>query len=178
MDSEDQSLEGPCRSFPRRRKHRLSSGHLPPRPSPLSGGCGQGGRRPGSQKGKLSAWEGRGDKASRHRVKCFQEGAVHPSLPTLPFPSICEVVSLYLGFPVSTLVENPPANAGDAGAVGSVPGWGRSPGEWSGNPLQCSCLENPMDGGAWQATVSPWGHKELDMTGHTCIFFVLNELML
>ena len=81
MDSEDQSLEGPCRSFPRR-KHRLSSGHLPPRPSPLSGGCGQGGRRPRSQTGKLPAWEGRGDKG----VKCFQEGAVQPLTPHTAIP--------------------------------------------------------------------------------------------
>ena len=42
-----------------------------------------------------------------------------------------------------------PASAGD---VGLIPGWGRSPGEGNGNPLQYSCLENPMDGGAWQAT--------------------------
>ena len=46
--------------------------------------------------------------------------------------------------------KNPPANAGD---VGLIPGSGRSPGEGNGNPLQYSCLENPMDGGAWQATV-------------------------
>ena len=38
------------------------------------------------------------------------------------------------------------------------------PGEGNGNPLQCSCLENPMDRGAWWAAYSPWGHKELDMT--------------
>jgi len=37
--------------------------------------------------------------------------------------------------------------------AGSIPGWGRSPGEGNGNPLQYSCLENPMDRGAWQATV-------------------------
>ena len=48
------------------------------------------------------------------------------------------------------MVKNPPANAGDAG---SIPGSGRSPVEGNGNPLQNSCLENPMDGGAWQATV-------------------------
>ena len=45
---------------------------------------------------------------------------------------------------------NPPANAGD---VGSIPGSGRSPGEGNGNPLQYSCLGNPMDRGAWQTTV-------------------------
>ena len=53
------------------------------------------------------------------------------------------------------MIENLPASAGDAG---SIPGWGRSPGEGNGNPLQCSCLENPTDRGAW------WGHKESDTT--------------
>ena len=48
------------------------------------------------------------------------------------------------------MVENPLANAGDAG---SIPGSGRSPGEGNGNPLQYSCLGNPMDRGAWWATV-------------------------
>ena len=47
-------------------------------------------------------------------------------------------------------------------APGSIPGWGRSPGEGNGNPLQYSCLENPMDRGAWWATVHD--RKELDMT--------------
>ena len=41
----------------------------------------------------------------------------------------------------------------DAGDLGLIPGLGRSPGEGNGNPLQYSCLENPMDGGAWWATV-------------------------
>ena len=48
------------------------------------------------------------------------------------------------------MVKNMPANAGD---VGLIPGPGRSPGEGNGNPLQCSCLGNPMDRGAWQAIV-------------------------
>ena len=48
------------------------------------------------------------------------------------------------------MVKNPPVNAGD---VGSIPGSGRSPGEGNGNPLQDSCLENPMDRGAWGAIV-------------------------
>ena len=51
------------------------------------------------------------------------------------------------------MVKNLPANAGDARDVGSFPGLGRSPGGGHGNPLQGSCLENPMDRGAWQATV-------------------------
>ena len=45
------------------------------------------------------------------------------------------------------------ASAFNVGDLGSIPGSGRSPGEGNGNPLQCSCLENPMDGGAWWATV-------------------------
>ena len=44
-------------------------------------------------------------------------------------------------------------NVGDAGGVGSIPGLGRSPGRGHGTPLQYSCLENPMDRGAWWATV-------------------------
>ena len=45
------------------------------------------------------------------------------------------------------------ASACNAGDSGSIPGWGRSSGEGNGNPLQYSCLENSMDGGAWWATV-------------------------
>ena len=45
------------------------------------------------------------------------------------------------------------ASACNVGDLGSIPGLGRSPREGNGNPLQCSCLENPMDGGAWRATV-------------------------
>ena len=48
------------------------------------------------------------------------------------------------------MVKNPPISAGDAG---SIPGSGRSPGEDNGNPFQYSCLGNPMDRGAWSATV-------------------------
>ena len=45
------------------------------------------------------------------------------------------------------------ASTYDEGDLDSIPGLGRSPGEGNGNPLQYSCLENPMDGGAWEATV-------------------------
>ena len=54
---------------------------------------------------------------------------------------------------MAQLVKNPPANAGDARDLGSIPGSGRSPGERNGYPLQYSCRENPMDRGAWQTTV-------------------------
>ena len=49
------------------------------------------------------------------------------------------------------VVKNPPANAGDVREMGLIPGLGRSPGGGQGNPLQYSCLENPMDTGAWWA---------------------------
>ena len=51
---------------------------------------------------------------------------------------------------VALMVKNPLANAGN---LGSIPGWGRTPGEGNGNPLQYSCLENSVDKGAWWATV-------------------------
>ena len=54
---------------------------------------------------------------------------------------------------MALVVKNLPANAGDIRDVGSIPGSERRPGEGNGNPLQYSCLENPMDRGAWQATV-------------------------
>ena len=58
------------------------------------------------------------------------------------------------------MLKNPPANAGDAG---SIPGYGRSFGEGSGNPLQNSCVEKSMDGGAWWALVHSFA-KEWGMT--------------
>ena len=64
---------------------------------------------------------------------------------------------------MARVVKNPPANAGDIGNAGSNPGLGRSPGGGHGNPLQYSCLENPMDRGAWRAAV-PGVSKESDTT--------------
>ena len=55
-----------------------------------------------------------------------------------------------LGFPGGSEVKVSACSVGD---LGSIPGLGRSPGEGNGNPLQYSCLENPMDGGPWWATV-------------------------
>ena len=67
---------------------------------------------------------------------------------------------------MALLVKNLLANEGDARDAGSFPGSGRSPGEGNGNPLQCSCLENPMDSRAWWATVH--GVSESDMTHTQC----------
>ena len=61
------------------------------------------------------------------------------------------------------MVKNPPANAGDIRDTGSIPGLGRFPGEGNGNPLQYSCLGNPMDRGAWWAAVHGVA-KESDLT--------------
>ena len=55
-------------------------------------------------------------------------------------------------------------SACDAGDLGSIPGWGRSPEEGNGNPLQCSCLENSMDRGAWQATVHGLAKSQIQLS--------------
>ena len=60
---------------------------------------------------------------------------------------------MYGASQVALVIKNPPANVGDVRDSGSIPGSGRSSGERHGNPLQYSCLENPIDRGAWQATV-------------------------
>ena len=70
------------------------------------------------------------------------------------------------------MVKNPPANAGDVRDMASISRSERSPGGGYGNPFQYSCLENPMDKGAWQATVhrvekSGTQLKQLSMHAHT-----------
>ena len=71
-----------------------------------------------------------------------------------------------LGFPGVSVVKNLPANAGDAVLL---PGSGRFPAEGSGNPLQYSCLGNPMDRGAWQATVHRVARVRYDLATITTI---------
>ena len=68
---------------------------------------------------------------------------------------ICQIVKqqLSLDSQATVVVKNLPANAGDLKDVGLIPGSGRSSGEGNGNPIQFSCLENPLDTGAWWATV-------------------------
>ena len=65
------------------------------------------------------------------------------------------------GFPGGSEGKESAYSAGD---LCSIPGLGRSPGEGNGNPLQYSCLKNPMDRGAWQATYSPQGQASLSIT--------------
>ena len=67
---------------------------------------------------------------------------------------LCEEDLCYLEcYQMALVVKNLPANAGDLTDAGLIPESGRSPGGGHGNPLQYSCLENPMDRGVWQSTV-------------------------
>ena len=62
---------------------------------------------------------------------------------------------------MALVVKSPSADSGDIRDVGSLPGSGRSLGEGHGTPLQSSCLENPMDRGAWQATVHRFAKSQI-----------------
>ena len=72
------------------------------------------------------------------------------------------------GFPCGSDSKEFACNVGD---LGSIPGSGRSPGEGNGNPLQYSCLENPMDGGAWWATVHGVAKSRTRLSDFTFTFF-------
>ena len=65
--------------------------------------------------------------------------------------ALCISQQLVPGLPGGSVVKNPPANAGDAGLISAL---GRCPGEGNDNPLQYSCLGNPMDRGAWRSIQS------------------------
>ena len=75
-------------------------------------------------------------------------------------------IYIHQGFLGCASGKEPTSNAGDTGDMGLIPWSGKSAGGGNGNPLQYSCLENPMDRGAWQATVH--GVAESDMTEHRC----------
>ena len=62
--------------------------------------------------------------------------------------------------------------------LGSIPGLGRSPGEGNGNPLQYSCLENPVDGGAWWATVHGVAKSRTRLSDFTWVFITVHGLSL
>ena len=81
------------------------------------------------------------------------------------------VYTLFRGFLGGSVVKSPPANAENAGDTGSIPRWGRSPEGRNGNPLQYSCLENPMDGGAWWAAVHGVTKRWIQLSEHACTLF-------
>ena len=72
------------------------------------------------------------------------------------------------GFPGGSEVKASSSNEGD---LGSIPGLGKYPGEGNGNPFQYSCLENSMDGGAWQATVHRVAKSQTRLSDFTFFFF-------
>ena len=76
---------------------------------------------------------------------------------------------------VVLVVKNSPTNVGDIRDTGSIPGSGRSPGEWHGNPLQYSCLENSTETETWRATVHRVV-KWLSMHTHTCTIYTYNVI--
>ena len=80
-----------------------------------------------------------------------------------------------LGLPGSSDSKESSCSAGD---LSSIPGWGISPGEGNGNPLQYSCLENPMDGGAWQVTVYGVPKSRTRLSDFTFTFFTISFLLL
>ena len=84
------------------------------------------------------------------RLKCREWTFRHRVGQTESSTDICSTCSTW-GFPGGSAGKESACNARDPG---SIPGLGRSPGEGHGNPLQYSCLENPMDRGVWQATVN------------------------
>ena len=105
----------------------------------------------------------------------------HPLLDSELFPpfSSCEwcscehlCTSIYLSFPGGSVVKNLPANSGDAGDAGSIPGSGRSPGGGNGHPLQYSCLGNPMDRGAWWATVCEVAKSRTRLSKYTYTIYL------
>ena len=88
---------------------------------------------------------------------------------------VCVYIYIYMGFPHSSVGKESACNAGD---LGSIPGLGRSPWEGNSNPLQCSCLENPMNGGTWQAVVCGVARVRHDWTTkythmHTYIYIYM-----
>ena len=100
---------------------------------------------------------------------------LHPSSATFPFcfflssvfiTKLLERVGCTYYLQVAQVVKNVPAYVGDAGDSGSIPGSGRSPGGENGNPLQYSCLGNPIDKGAWCGLQS-MGFQ--NMTEYTCV---------
>ena len=78
---------------------------------------------------------------------------------------------------MALVVKNPPADAGDARDMGLMPGLARSPGEGNGNPLQCSCLENPRDGGAWWAAVYGVAQSRTRLSDLAAAAYIGNTLL-
>ena len=104
----------------------------------------------------------------------FKKWTNYPYLLAVYASEILLLLTCFRASQVALVVKNPPANAGDLRNAGSIPGSGRFPGKGHGNPLQYSCLENPMDRGAWWVTVlgvtqSRTRLKRLSMAEHNLL---------
>ena len=86
--------------------------------------------------------------------------------------------SIVRDFPNDSVAKNLPANARDTGDTGSIPESGRSPEGENGNPLLYSCLENPMDRGAWWATVHEVAKSWTQLSNFTSLHFILVSICL
>ena len=93
-----------------------------------------------------------GWKTSYHSIKCFMK-------------------YVPLSFPFCKFSSDGKESACNAGGLGSIPGLGMSPGERNGNPLQCSCLKNPMGRGAWRATVYAVAKSRTRLSNFTSLHF-------
>ena len=76
---------------------------------------------------------------------------------------------------MALVLKNLPANAGDIRDMGSIPGSGRFPGGGHGNPIQVSCLENPMDRGAWWVTVHGFAKSQAQLKRLSMDSFLRNR---
>ena len=97
--------------------------------------------------------------SSREREVCF---------PVMSVFTVRVVLALR-GFPGGAVVKRPPASSGDARDVGLIPGWERCPGGGNGSPLQHSCLEHPVDRGAWWAPVHGAAESDSTATEHHAV---------
>ena len=98
-------------------------------------------------------------KASERTVMKYTQYLMASACKRTSFPEEVDLLGIFLllllirASQVALVVQNLSANAGDIRDIGSIPGWGRSPGEGHVNPLQYLCLQNPMNRGAWQIMV-------------------------
>ena len=100
-----------------------------------------------------------------HRTKCkiiiLVEETIGENLHEWGLGNVCLEIR---ASQVALVVKNPPANAADVRDLSLIPGLGKSPGGGLGNSLQYSCLENPMDRGAWRATVYRVTESQTEVT--------------
>ena len=125
---------------------------------------GRQSQRPGKSQSNLFLNEE--TEVQEGRATCPRAGRWHKD----PCFLISAALHSFMGFPGGAVVKNSPANAGD---TGSIPGSGRSSGGENGNLLQYSCLENPMDRGAWWATIHGVAKSWTWLTNRTTTFIYM-----